>query len=183
MSATRSISGAEAVDLRHELINRGIVLVGQEHRPGLGAERIDLPHAIVLLVGAGELVLADAVCVVIGHAGRSDKARLMVIAHDQPVEVVAGRAVLLQHPFRDHAVEVFLALGVDRRVVGIGASGQIDLGLGDVEEAPGLASGAFAGLVAVEHVIGGRGHLGGFIGKGAQAGEGANERHRVDSWL
>ena len=75
--------------------------------------------------------------------------------------------------------EVFLALGVDRRVVGIGARGQIDLGFGDVEEAPGLAGGAFAGLVAVEDVIGRRGHFGGFVGKGAQAGEGANQRHRA----
>ena len=67
--------------------------------------------------------------------------------------------------------------------MGIGIGGQVDLGLGDVEEAPGLAFGAFAGLVAVEDVIGGRGHFGGFFGKGAQAREGANERHGAGSWL
>jgi hypothetical protein len=128
-------------------------------------------------------VLADAALVVVGHAGGGDEARLLTPAHDQPVEVIARRAVLLQHPFLEHPVEVLLALGVDRRAVGIGAGRQIDLGLGDVQEAPGLAGGAFAGLLAVEHVIGRRGHFGGFIGKGAQAGEGANERHRACSWL
>ncbi len=169
--------------LGRQFINRGILLVGEEHRPGLGIERVHLAHAVVFLVGAGELVLADAVGVVIGHAGGGDEAGLLMIAHDQPVEVVAGGAVLLQHPFREHALEVFLALGVDLRVMGIGFGGQVDLGLGDVEEAPGLAFGAFAGLAAVEDVIGGRGHFGGFFGKGTQARERANERHGAGSWL
>ena len=161
--------------LGREFIDCGIVLVGEEHRARLGAERVHLADAVVLLVRAGEFVLADAALVVVGHAGGGDEARLLVAAHDQPVEIIAGGAVLLQHPFRKHAVEVLLALGVDRRAVGIGAGRQIDLGLGDVKEAPGLAGGAFAGLLAVEHVIGGRGHFGGFIGK-RDAGRGRGER-------
>ena len=71
--------------------------VGQQHRAGLGVERVDLAHAVVFLVGAGELVLADAVGVVVRHRSGGHDAGLAVAAHHDAVGVVAGRRVAHQH--------------------------------------------------------------------------------------
>jgi hypothetical protein len=70
--------------------------IGEQHRAGLGVQRLDLAHAVVFLVGARELVLADAVAVVVGHARRSHDAGLHMLAHGQAIGVVAGCVVAQQ---------------------------------------------------------------------------------------
>src|SRR5262249_35025067 len=83
----------------------------------------------------------------------------------------------------DHAIEVLGRLGVHRLVVGVDLRVEVDLGLGNVQEAVWLALGAFARLRAREHVIGRRQNLGGAVGLGAQRRKRLDERQRLPGWL
>ena len=56
-------------------------------------------------------------------------------------------------------LEVLLALGVDLVGVEVGAGGQVDLGLADVQERIGIALGQLAGLLGTEDVVGRGGDL------------------------
>ena len=47
-------------------------------------------------------------------------------------------------PAGDHALQVFGGLGIDLRGIGIDPRRQVDFGLGDVQEGPGLAGSALA---------------------------------------
>src|SRR5690606_39349599 len=53
----------------------------------------------------------------------------------------------------EHALEVRAALCIHPRIVRIDVARQIDLGLGDMQEAVRLAGGAHARLLAAQHVV------------------------------
>ena len=149
--------------------------IGQQHRSRLRVQRIDLANAIVFLVGAGKLMLAHAVGVVVRDGRRADKTGLHVVTHLQAIDVVARGCVADQNALLDQAREVFRALGVDRRRVGIGVLREIDLRLGDVQEAVGLAFGARPRLFGVQHIVGRGRHVGRTFGDGTQTAEGTHQ--------
>jgi hypothetical protein len=102
-----AVVGGEVGDRRagggsgDQLLGLVAVRVGEQDRAGLRVERLDLAHAVVFLVRAGEFVLADAVAVVVGDRGGGDQAGLGVFAHDQAVGVVAGLRVADQDAVGD----------------------------------------------------------------------------------
>jgi hypothetical protein len=88
-----------------QALGRRAVRVGEQHRPGLRIERLDLAYPVVFLVRPGELVLADAVALVGGDRSSSDQPGLDVLAHDQPIGVVAWVRITAKHPAVDQATE------------------------------------------------------------------------------
>ena len=57
-------------------------------------------------------------------------------------------------PFGDHAAEVLGRLGIDRVVMGIDRRVEVDLRLGDMQEAPGLGRSPRTRLLARQDVVG-----------------------------
>ena len=98
-------------------LGRRAVRVGKQHRPGLCIERLDLAYPVVFLVRPGELVLADAVALVGGDRGSSDQPRLDVLAHDQPIGVVAWVRITAKHPAVYQALKVRGRPGVHLRSI------------------------------------------------------------------
>jgi hypothetical protein len=74
-------------------------------------------------------VFADAIAVVLGHAADTADTGLHVIAHAQPVDVVAGFAIAGEHARFNQPVQIRVAFGIDLGRVWIGAFRQVDLGL------------------------------------------------------
>ena len=60
-AAVKSTSGGSANFFGDKFIERGNGTIRQEHRAGLRIERLDVAHAVVLLVRAGEFVFLDDV--------------------------------------------------------------------------------------------------------------------------
>ena len=145
----RSGAGEQRVD-------RWRLRIGEHDRAGLRVDRLDLAHAVVFLHRRRQLVLADAVLGVGAERGHRGEAGLDAVAPRQPVDVVAGRLVAHEHAGVDHAPKIFAGLRVDRGVMKIDRRIEVDLRLGDVQKAPRLSFGAFAGLCAGQHVIGRR---------------------------
>ncbi len=170
----RVVSASPACD---EVIRHRRVGIRQEHRSGLGGQRLDLADAVVFLVGAGELVLADAVAVVVGDRGGGHEAGLDMVAHGHPVGVVARRRIADQDTVGDQALEIFRGFGVDLRGVGVGIGRQVDLGLGDVQEAERLSGSLRTGFGAGQHVVGRGGNIAGAAGGRAQSAERLDEGH------
>ena len=176
---------------RNEVIRRRRVGIRQQHRAGLGGQRLDLADAVVFLVGAGELMLADAVAVVVGDRSGGHEAGLDMLAHGHPVGVIARRRIADQDAVGDQPVEIFRGFGVNLRGVGVGIGRQVDLGLGDVQEAERLSGSLRAGFGAGQHVVGRGGNIAGAAGRRAQSAEGLDEGHgegflvqvvRVSGW-
>ncbi len=161
--------------LRQQRIDLRRGRIAHHHRPGLRVDRLDLADAVVLLHRRGQLVLADPVGGVVGERGDRGEAGLHAAVPGQPVDVVGGLGVADQRAGLDHVVEILPRLGVDRLVVRIDRRVEVDLGLGDMQEAPRLALGALARLRARQHVVGRREDFGGAAGRRAQRTEGGNE--------
>ncbi len=171
--------GRPACGPRQHGVDRGRVGIGDHHRPGLRVDRLDLADAVVLLDRRGQLVLADAVGLVVGDRGRGGKPGLHPVAPGQPIDVVAGPGIAHEHAGRDHPLQVVRGLGVDGTVVGVERRVEIDLGLRDVQEAPRLAFGALARLGARQHVVGRREDLGGAARRGTERAERLDQRQRT----
>src|SRR5262249_49493408 len=129
VGGARGGAGQRRIDLR----GGGIA---HHHRAGLSVDGLDLADAVVFLDRGRVLVLANAVAGVIGERGDRREPGLLAVAAGQAVDVVTGLGVADQHAGRDHAAEILGGLGIDRTIVGVYAGIEVDLGLGDVEEAP-----------------------------------------------
>ena len=163
----------------NEGVDFGRGRVDQQHRTGLGVERVDLAHAVVFLVRTGEFVFADAVGVVIGHARGGDQPGLAVLAHDDAVGVVSCRGVARQHAGVNHRLQVFGGLGVDRGRIRVGTWRQVDLRFGNVQKTPRAARGACPCLLGGQHVVGRSDDIVGASGGGTEGGEGLDQVHAV----
>ena len=64
-----------------------LLLVGQEDRPGLGVQGLDVALAVALLVLAGQFVLLDHVVLVVLAGGAGDQADLHMLAPDLLVDI------------------------------------------------------------------------------------------------
>jgi hypothetical protein len=122
--------------------------IGDHHRAGLGVDRLDLAHAVVLLHRGGQLVLADAVGAIVRDRCGRGEAGLHAIAPGQAIDIIERQRIADQHAGLDRALQVLGRLLVDRAAIGVDVRGKVDLGLGDVQEAPRLALGARAGFRA-----------------------------------
>ncbi len=130
-----------------------------------------MTHAVVLLVGPRELVLAHAIRLVRAHRGRQRDAGLLVVGGAHAVDVVGRRGVADQHARLAQPIEGGPGLSVDGVGVGVRVPRQVDLRPRDVEKARGPAGRELAGLVGADDVVRRCGDLGRVVGARAQRGE------------
>jgi len=83
--------------------------------------------------------------------------------------------------FGNHTVKVLPALCVDRRVIGVGRIGQIDLGSGDVQEAPGTILDQGLRLSPIDHIVGRRHNIVRTTGHRSQTTKRFDQGH-TSSW-
>ena len=159
------------------------VRIGHHHRAGLGVERLDLAHAVGFLGRRGEFVPADAPVLVTGERHHAGEAGLAPALPGGAIGVVVLARITHDDALGDHALEVLGGFRIDGVRGGIGIRRQIDLGLGDVQEAPRLAARALARLGTGERVIGRCDHVTAARRHGAQRTEGTNERDRLSPAL
>jgi len=120
------------VDFRH-------VAVGEERRPGMGAQGHHVAGAVVLLVLTSFFMFFDYVVAVVGGGGGSENAGLRMAVHLQPVNVISGGVVPHQRHFGGEAFKRFSCLLVHAVAVDIHALFQIDFRAGDVQKAQAVA--------------------------------------------
>ena len=113
--------------------------VHEEHGAGLSVQRLDVPHAVVLLIGPRQLVLLDDAFEVVLATRGGDQPGLAVPAHDLAVQIEMRLRVLPQRALRNQPPEILPSLGIDLRRVNIRRRRQINLRLADMEEAQGIA--------------------------------------------
>jgi len=139
--------GDEAVDLR-------AVAVSQKDRTGLCRQRHHVARAVVLLVPPRALVLPHDVGVVLVEGERGGDAGLFVAVGPEPVQVEGRLRLPRQGALAGQPVEVFGGAEVDPFGVRVGSFGEVDLGPGDVEEAPRVSGGQRPRLSGRDHVVG-----------------------------
>ena len=86
------------------------------------AQHHNVTHAIVLFVAPSALVLANDVAVVLIDGTAGDDADLLVVAHDQAIEIETRCFFVLKRAFLDELFEVCERLrvhliAVDRRAI------------------------------------------------------------------
>jgi hypothetical protein len=144
------LAGADA---RRDRVEIRCAAVGQEDDARLRLQLDDVPRAVVLLVAPRTLVLLDAIRFVFVDRKTAGDARLLVVAHAQPVEIERGRLVDDERRPLPERVEVRARLRVHLRRVGIRAVRQVDLRSGDVQETEGIVGGELSGFVRVDNVV------------------------------
>lgn len=145
--------GRGAGDGGDDLVDRVVGAVREEDGLVVGAERVDVAHAIVFFVGARLLVFADRVVVVLGDARETDDAHLPVIAEALSVQPELRRRVFAERAFFEQTGERDAALGVDLVGVLVDALGQIDLWARDAQEAVIVAFSKRPGLGRRHHIV------------------------------
>src|SRR5436190_479414 len=98
-----------------------------------------MAHAIILFVGARELMLLDDTVEVIVATGNADKSCLAMFAHDLPVQIEIWGGVLLESAFLNQPAKILFSLRIDFGRVNVCGCWQIDLGLADVQETQWVA--------------------------------------------
>ena len=123
----------------------------------------------------------NPVTVVVSHGGNGNQPGLAVFPHNQAVDVIVRFRVSLKDAFRQHALQIFSSPGIHFGRVRIGALGQVNFGLGDMQKTPGAASSANPRLFAAEHIIGWRDNLCSPGIDWAQSGKWSYQGHVVSS--
>ena len=152
------IDGLLGGDLAHDGVDFGDGRVGEEHRLDVGVGEADVLHAVLFLVLTGQLVLLDDLVDIVFAVGAGHDAILPVGVgvggvHALGVDVELFLLVLLDPSEILEAVEVLNDFQIGLEVAVLVAFGQVDFGLGHVEQAIGIAFAFFACLFGVQHVV------------------------------
>ena len=100
---------------RDKFIERRDGAIRQKHRAGLRVERLDVAHAVVFLVHAGQLVFFDDVGQIFLTACGGDEAGLHMVAHDLPIQIKVRLVILLERALRNQRGEIFFTFGINCR--------------------------------------------------------------------
>ena len=133
--AVKSCSGLLPHLRRDERRHGRLVAIGEKDGAGVGAQRVDEPRAVVLLVPARPLVLLDEPGVVVVDVADGDESPLAVRAHLLLVKVEARAGLAHEHAVALEPEEILPRPGVDGVAVGIGAGRQVDFRAVDVQQA------------------------------------------------
>ena len=158
-------------DRLHGGIHVGRDAVGQEHRPGLRAQRQDVARAIIFLIGARLLVLLDKVARVLVQRVTGRHAGLHVRAHVQAIDVKTRRVFHHERRRPAQAIEVVVGARVDLVRVDVGTGRALDFGARHAQEAERVVAGQRGRFVAVHDVVGHRRHARHRCGRGTQGGK------------
>ncbi len=135
-----------------------VVLESEEDRLDVRVLDADMDHAVVFLVLAGEFVFLDDTFGIVVGMGAEDDAVLGALAHGLGIHVVHGLRILDQPALFAPGLEVLHGLVVGALFVLACDGGEVDFGLGDMQE--GLLAGHGEGLFGIQDVIRGGGHFG-----------------------
>ncbi len=108
----------------------------------------------------------------------SDDADLLVLAHDQPVEIKTRFGFFLERRFGDQLFEILNRLAIDRVAVKIRSRRQIDLGPRHVQKAEWIAVCESACFFGVHDVVRHARYSLGALGWRTQSAKGTNNRHK-----
>ena len=139
------IDGFLCGDTSHNLVDTGDGGIGEEDGFHVGVGDADVFHAVLFLVLAGKLVFLDDFVDVVLAVSAGDDAILpfgvlVLLILDQPAEVFE-QVVVLHH------------LEIDFGRVFVGAFGEVDFSLGDVQQAVGVALAFNAGFFGIQYVV------------------------------
>jgi hypothetical protein len=123
-------------------------------------------------------VFTDHVVVVFIDRATSHDADLLVLAHDEPVEVQARFSLLLQRSFGDELLKIFNGFSINGVAVKIGSGRQIDLGPRHVQKAEWLTLREGTRFFSVHDVVRDTGYSLGALGRRTQSAKGTNYRHK-----
>ena len=73
------------------------------------------PDAIVFFIRPGELVLANAVSIIVGDRGRANQSELNVLPHRQAIRIIARLPIALENALIDHSLQVGCGLRIHLR--------------------------------------------------------------------
>ncbi len=143
--------GHNLVDARHSGI-------GEEHRLHVGVGDAHVFHAVFLLVLAGQLMFFDHLVDIVLTVGAGHDAVLPVRVgvgrvHALRIDVELFLLVLHQPAVILETVEILHNLEIDFQGVFVGADGKVYFGLGDVQQAIGIAFALLTGLFGIQHVV------------------------------
>ena len=182
MAHVVGICGVRVRRVARGLRKNGVHLWGfgirRHHRPRLRVERVDLPNAVVFFLWRRQFVPSDAVRGVVRERSYPDNARPRVLALRHAVGVVARRRVPDEHALLHHAGQARRAGRVHGLRIWVGAGREADFRAGDMQEAPRLAGGASPRLVARDHIVRRRDHIGRAAWRRAQPAERAKQGGR-----
>lgn len=153
------IDGLLGGDAGHDLVDAGDGGVGEEDGLDVGVGDAHVFHAVLFLVLAGELVFLDNFVDIVLAVGAGDDAVLPLSVGILGVHALGVDVEFLLFIFHQPAevleqVVVLDDLEVHFGRVLVGAFGEVDFSLGDVEEAVGVALALDAGFFGVEYVVG-----------------------------
>ena len=168
LGAVDDPNGVGDAVLGHEIIDGGVIIfpirnyggdialraIGQEYRAGVGIAVVDVIYPVRFLIGTGQLVLLDDVVDIVVDGYAADKAGLAPAVHYLAVDVETGVLILLAYAVAHELVEILPRLEVDLLGVEVGARGQVDLRLVDVQKRMRLALDHFGSFGAAHNVIG-----------------------------
>ena len=136
-----------------------------------------MPRAVVLLVAARALVLADRVGIVLVEREDAGNAGLVAPGHAESVDEERGLGLRRERRLAPQPREILGGLRVDRVGVGIRPVRQVDLGARDVEKGEGIAGREPPRLLRRDDVVGNRRDVGDFLGGRAKSAERTERGH------
>ena len=123
----REFLGEEFIQARHRA-------VGEERRTRLCFQRLDVPHAVIFLVDAGQFMFLDPSGQVLRATGRCRQTYLTMGAQDLRVQVEARSRILPQRSIADPFLKILPACRVNLRVGRIRCGRQINFRFADVQK-------------------------------------------------
>jgi hypothetical protein len=160
--------------LQH-IAERGIGAVSEQHRTGLGAQRLHVPDPVILLVGPGQLMTLDGAGFIGGDRGAAGEAGLAAAGLLHAVDEKARAGGADHRAACDQGAQIRGGAVVNLLAVRVGAVGKIDLGARNMKEIGRLAGGARAGLFGAYHIIGRGDDFRRPVARGEERGEGRDE--------
>ena len=148
-----------ANDVVHDSVDFIHSGISEEHRLHIGIGDAHVFHTVFLFVFTGELMfLDDFVDIVLAVSAGHDTILPVGIGvcrvHALGIDIQFVFLIAFQPAVIFESVEVFHHLKIHFGRVLIGANGQVDLSLGDVQQAVWIAFGFLAGFFGVQHVVG-----------------------------
>ena len=126
------ILGSTLHVLGNKLVKNLVIGISKEHRLNVGVVYANMLHAVLLLVGAGKLMLLDVALEVILNVCAYHKTVLGLSVHSLSVDVVLLLGVTLEPAFVLELTEVLGSLGINAGISLLSYGVKVNLGLDDV---------------------------------------------------
>ena len=147
------IEGGLRLGLCDELVDGGLVAVGQEDGTGVGVQFEDVPRAVVLLVLTRLFMLQDGALFVFIDVGTCHDPGLRMSMHDLSVDIDGRARLALENAVTLQVRQILRRFGVDGIGMHIRSGGQVDFGADHVQETVGVPRRKSACLVRINGVI------------------------------